>query len=477
MVVTLLFIAVIGLITQARRRRRGLVDFRSLALLQAPDTKVELASALRERGWDVKPVTSLDSSEGYDGCDVGVVVFDSQMPFELVDLEQFTASLPLEWIAVLDARFRKDPGVLRLVRNNFFDYHSLPLDVDRLNVVLGHAYGRAQLGREIGCHAGAIRIGSQMVGDSPVMLELFRALDKVARADAPVLISGESGTGKELAARTIHANSARKKGPFVPVNCGALPPGLIQSELFGHEKGAFTGAHQRKIGSIEAAAGGVVFLDEIGDLAPELQANLLRFLQERTIVRVGSVKQVPIDVRVIAASHVDLLRAVREERFREDLYYRLNVLHLEVPPLRARGSDITLLAEAVFEQYRHYKSAQVRGFALDARRAMELYSWPGNVRELINRVQQAMIMCEGRLITAHDLGLGLSGLHESTPPRISLQSARHSTEKDVILRTLLQNQHNVSAAARQLGVSRVTLYRMIDKFKIDLRMSDGGGGK
>jgi transcriptional regulator with PAS, ATPase and Fis domain len=303
-----------------------------------------------------------------------------------------------------------------------------------------------------------------MVGKSRPMLDLYAKLDRVTRVDAPVLITGESGTGKELVARAIHQHSRRAAGPFVPVNCGGLPESLVHSELFGHERGSFTGAHQRKIGSIEAASGGTIFLDEIGDLPLELQANLLRFLQEKVIVRVGSTQRIPIDVRVIAATHVELDRAVREGRFREDLYYRLNVLHLSVPPLRERSGDIELLVAALFDAFADQKNSIVQGFGREAMRAMAAYSWPGNVRELMNRVQHAMIMSEHRLITPADLGLSSS----STPKNvITLSRARAAAESDVIRITLRNNANNVSRAARQLGISRVTLYRLMEKFGID----------
>jgi len=306
-----------------------------------------------------------------------------------------------------------------------------------------------------------------MSGQSPAMRNLYRTIEKVARFDAPVLISGESGTGKEVTARTIHGRSLRRDGPFVPVNCGSLPVNLVHSELFGHEKGSFTGAHQRKIGSIQAADGGVVFLDEIGDLPPELQSSLLRFLQEKTIVRVGATQHIRIDARVIAASHVDLWDAVKRGRFREDLYYRLNVLNIHIPPLRERAGDIALLAQAFFNQAGAQKTAQVGGFSSTAVAAMEAHAWPGNVRELINRVQRAMIMCEGRSITAADLGLDpRTAAAEVGLPRRTADLI----ERNVIHEMLRHNANNIAATARELGISRVTLYRLLRKFDIRVRL-------
>jgi DNA-binding NtrC family response regulator len=249
----------------------------------------------------------------------------------------------------------------------------------------------------------------------------------------------------------------------VPVNCGALPVNLVQSELFGHEKGAFTGAHQRRKGSLECAEGGTIFLDEIGDLPLESQASLLRFLQEKRLVRIGSTSPIGVDTRVLAATHVDLAAAVRRRDFREDLYYRLNVLHLQMPPLRERDGDIALHADVVFSTFASQKGPAVKGFSRAALAAMEAHGWPGNVRELINRVQKAMIMCDGRRITPADLGLGARNGEAGS---ISLERARHHTERDLIATALQRNGHNVAATARQLGVSRVTLYRLMQKLDI-----------
>jgi DNA-binding NtrC family response regulator len=280
----------------------------------------------------------------------------------------------------------------------------------------------------------------------------------------PVLVLGESGTGKELAARAIHQHSGRASGPFVPVNCGAIPVNLVQAELFGHERGAFTGAHQRRIGSIESAAGGVVFLDEIGDLPLESQASLLRFLQDRSIVRVGAARPVTVDARVIAATHVDLAEAVRRGRFREDLYYRLNVLHAQMPALRERGADVALIAQRVLRDSAP-PHARAVAFSPRALQAMERHAWPGNVRELINRVQKAVVMCEGPCIGPEDLGLHAAG----TAGMSMLETLRTAGQRELVLRALDGNRYNVAATARQLGVSRVTLYRLLRRLEIARR--------
>jgi DNA-binding NtrC family response regulator len=368
----------------------------------------------------------------------------------------------MEWIGVLSPAGLQHPTRAKLVLDNFYDYHTLPLDTKRLSVVLGHAFGKTALKRQLSRKADALgRYG--MIGKSPAMLRLYSMIDRVIGVEAPVLIAGESGTGKELVARAIHQHSSRAKGPFVVVNCGELPETLIQSVLFGHERGAFTGAVQRRVGSIEAAAGGLIFLDEIGDLQLDLQANLLRFLQEKTIIRVGSTQPIRVDVRVIAASHVDLQRAVEDGRFREDLYYRLNVLRLDVPPLRARHEDIHLFLDALLKEFAGQKNPRVRGYSQDALRAMRAYSWPGNVRELINRVQHALIMSENRLIGPTDLGIPAPSAQSNV---VSLSRARAAASRAVIESVLRSTDHNVTRAARELGVSRVTLYRLMEKLDI-----------
>ncbi|UEN99589.1 sigma-54 dependent transcriptional regulator [Acidiferrobacter thiooxydans] len=302
------------------------------------------------------------------------------------------------------------------------------------------------------------------------MKATVQRIAKISQSDAPVLIQGETGTGKELCALAVHAHSARSTRPFVAVNCGALPDKLIQSELFGHEKGAFTGAHQRKIGRIEAAEGGTLFLDEIGDLSLDLQVNLLRVLQGGTYERVGGTETLRADIRVIAATHVDMEKAVGEKRFREDLYYRLNVLNLDVPPLRSRDGDVVLLARHWFDMFAAERNPQVRGFSRDAFAALSRHHWPGNVRELINRVRRAMVMCERQLIGPEDLGLEHVGPHRDIPVEETLAEARERAEREAICEAVDRSAGNLSRAARSLGISRVTLYRLLDKYQIPHRL-------
>jgi DNA-binding NtrC family response regulator len=399
-------------------------------------------------------------------CGVGLVVFDSLAPAYREEIEQLISATPAtEWIAIVTPETIGCKALQAFILNAFHDFHTLPIDPQRLAMSIGHACGRAGLRLALADPDDTSgRFG--IIGTSPVMMNFFRQLEKVVDADLPVLIGGESGTGKELVAKAIHGQSSRSKKPFVVVNCAAIPTHLIQAELFGYEKGAFTGATERKIGKIEAANGGLLFFDEIGDLPPDLQGNLLRVLQERTITRLGSTQAIPVDFRLVAATHVDLHEAILAKRFREDLFYRLNVIHLQLPPLRERGGDVGLLAETVLRNFASTTpKCRVVGFTAEALRTINSYHWPGNVRELINRVRRGVIMSEGKLLGSGDMGFEAADLE---PPAVTLEAARASFERDIVETSLRANSNNVSRTARQLGVSRVTLYRVMNKLHIAL---------
>ncbi len=452
-------------------------ESRNLLYFNSSDTPPVMVGEMRDAGWNVKCTGDVDGAANIIdkyAPQVAVAQFDGQKGSLDAPVENLFRNVErVEWVALLPKNCMGKNYIKQVVSECFHDFHTLPPAPDRLLATLGHAYGMASMKWGDASSGNELQPGEdEMVGTSPQMLDLFRNLRKVASVDAPVLITGESGTGKELAALAIHERSGRQHMPFVAVNCGSLPNGLIQSELFGHEKGAFTGASQRKIGRIEAAAGGTIFLDEIGDLPIELQVNLLRFLQEKTIERVGGAGQIQVDVRVLAATHVDLEAAVADGRFREDLYYRLNVLHLKMPALRDRQGDIEVLAKYFFDKFAHEKRRNVKGFSPAALHLMNRYTWPGNVRELINRVRRAMVMCEKRLITPDDLGIDRRDCKRQV---ITLEAARGAAEMEAIRNALQKNNSNLTEASRELGVSRVTLYRLIQKYELAFKpenMSD-----
>jgi DNA-binding NtrC family response regulator len=395
---------------------------------------------------------------------VGVVDFSSLQPDSALQWQDELAQInpTMLWIALVPPTLLNVPQFRHELAGRFFDYHTIPHDPERLLIILSHAFGMAIL------NPGKADEDSEfnhngLIGESAVMKSLYSDIGKAAGVDYPVLIHGESGTGKELLAQAIHKSSPRANGPFVAVNSAALPGNLIQAELFGHEKGAFTGATEAKIGRIEAANGGTLFLDEIGDLSAELQVVLLRFLQEGVIQRVGSTRDIPIDVRIVAATHVDLDAAVAEDRFREDLYYRINVLRIAPPPLRERGNDVIMLANYFLETLKGEKSSII-GYTAEALDTLAYHSWPGNVRELINRIRRATVMSESRLVSAGDLGFTQQ---QSRVRRVvSLEEARTAAERQAIQAALWHSGNNVSMAAKSLDISRMTLYRLMEKVGI-----------
>jgi two-component system NtrC family response regulator len=288
---------------------------------------------------------------------------------------------------------------------------------------------------------------------------------KVASSDASILVQGESGTGKELVARAIHAMSPRKDGPFVPINCGAIPETLLESELFGHEKGAFTGAHAQVQGKVEYAQNGTLFLDEIGELSSLLQVKLLRFLQDKTIQRVGGREDVVVNTRILAATNKDLAKEIGDGKFREDLYYRLGVVLIKVPALRERKGDIVVLATYFLKRYGDVYNKRVRGFNAAALEIMESYPWPGNIRELENKIQRAALLSEGPMIEPHDLGFDSIPTSRRTihPEVKTLKEAKERLEKEMVVSALDRHEGNIAKAAEELGISRPTLYDIMKK--------------
>ncbi len=440
---------------------------RTVFIIAQGEIQHALAAGVRSAGWEIHSATDIASAqqqlEQHRYC-VGLVQIDKHfLNGEQAHLEQLLRACPeIEWIGITEESMLPQLLEHNLIPGYFHDYHTLPVDPQRLSHCIGHAYGMAWANYQ----ARDQRIPQAMngmIGSSNAMQHVMHNIRKIAAVDAPVILHGESGTGKELAARAIHDHSKRRKAPFIAINCGAIPGNLIQSELFGHEKGAFTGAHQRKSGRIETANGGTIFLDEIADLPLELQVNLLRFLQENTIERVGGTDTISVNVRVIAASHTDLQQAAAQGTFREDLYYRLNVLQLGIPPLRERKQDIEPLARYFFSTFAPERNDNISGFSQEAIHAMQHYNWPGNIRELINKVRRATVMCEHRLITPGDLDLPAQFNLESTE---TLEYARNKAEKNAIQVALRNSHNNITSAARQLGIARVTLYRLLHKYKM-----------
>lgn len=371
-------------------------------------------------------------------------------------------------------------NAVRAIGAGAYDFLSKPLDVEQLRLLLQRCvfvselesdYRQMQDDELPGMFEG-------MLGSNERMEEVFKTVGKVAKATAPVLILGESGTGKEMIANAIHRRSPFKDKPFVAINCNAIPENLIESELFGYEKGAFTGANSQKIGLIETAAGGTLFLDEIGDLPPPMQVKMLRFLQEKRIQRVGGRQEIEVDVRVVAATHVDLTAAIKGGRFREDLYFRLAVVVCKLPPLRERGDDITLLAQDFLKRFGKQNGRDNLAFDSQALEAISRYSWPGNVRELQNRIQRSVIMADSRWITCGDLEISPAteigeksmpsnaGIKVDFSQAAGLREARESLDRELVNQALARTDGNISAAAKELGISRPTLYELMSKLGI-----------
>ncbi|MGA1372875.1 MAG: PEP-CTERM-box response regulator transcription factor [Pseudomonadales bacterium] len=386
----------------------------------------------------------------------------TRIGFELLDL--INRQTPDTKVIVITGREEREHA-LKAVAHGAYDFYQKPIDADTLTFVVDRAFRLWSLEEEnrlLASHAASTPLDG-LITASASMFDIIRQLQRVAPTDATVLIGGETGTGKEVIARAVHKLSARSTGPFVAINCAAIPENLLESELFGHEKGAFTGAVARKIGKVEAASGGTLMLDEIGDMPLQLQAKILRFLQQRTVERIGSTHEIPVDVRVVSATHRDLQSMVAEGAFRQDLYFRLAEISFALPALRERGDDVVLIAKALLA--RHATNRTLR-FSQDALSALTGWNWPGNIRELENRVRRASILADGRLVTARDLELKPPehSIEDNMP--LDLREVRARGERDAIQRAMARAQDNVSKAARLLGISRPTLYSLLQKYEI-----------
>jgi DNA-binding NtrC family response regulator len=435
-----------------------------------------MADWLRSQGFE------LDASPGYAdalerlrGRAYELVLADVRLRdgdgFDL--LEQCRRNWPGMQVILMTGYGTPD-GAIEAIHAGAFDYITKPLIGDELRMAIERALSqrsvqkendnlRAQLDRRYGM--------DNIVGRDPRMLKVFEMIASVADTRATVLVTGESGTGKSMIARAIHRRSGRAKGSFVEVACGALPETLLESELFGHVAGAFTGAAGEKMGKFLQADGGTIFLDEIGTASPAMQVKLLRVLQELKFEQVGGTKTFEVDVRVVLATNEDLSRAVAEGRFRQDLYYRINVINIELPPLRSRPNDVVLLAHSFLEQVREDSRRQVTGYADDALAAMERYHWPGNVRELQNVVERAVLLGKGPLITLADLPSELRGTGTYVPGssvgRKTLKEALEGPERQIIREVLESNNWNRNVTADQLGINRTTLYKKMKRLGLE----------
>ncbi|MCD6580589.1 MAG: PEP-CTERM-box response regulator transcription factor [Desulfuromusa sp.] len=400
-------------------------------------------------------------------------------------LQQMLQKQPTSKIIVLSGN-EDHANALTAVDMGAYDYYHKPIDLDELKIILSRAFhvaGLEEENRRLQVSAGQDKEHgySGIFGQCPQMQQVFAMIKKVASIDVPILILGASGTGKEVVARAIHNRGIRKDGNVIAINCGAIPENLLESELFGHEKGAFTGAQSRVLGKVEYAEGGTLFLDEIGEMSPLLQVKLLRFLQEKVIQRVGGREDISVDTRIVAATNVDIQESIKNGKFREDLYYRIGVITIELPPLCERGEDIELLANIFLRRFGQEFGQKVRGFSTAALKWLNDYDWPGNVRELENKIKRAVVMAESPIIEAYDLGFEekqevdykTSGdnISEANPDAVkgvsfagmTLKEARQQVEYALLQQALERSQGSILKAAEELDVSRPTFYDLLKK--------------
>ncbi len=397
-----------------------------------------------------------------------VVITDIRMPgMDGLELQKRIHEVDPEVAIILVTAYASVSTAVQALKEGAYDYLVKPFDPEELSRVVEKACEKVRLKEEnVALKQRLAGIGHEIVaGSSAAMKRVLELVESVAPTDATVLIRGESGTGKELIARLIHARSPRSFGPMVAVNCGALPEGILESELFGHEKGAFTGASSRRKGKLELADGGTLFLDEIGEITPRVQVDLLRALEDRKITRVGGTQEIPVDFRVVCATNKDLEKAVRDGEFREDLYYRINVFQIHIPPLRERPEDTMAIAEHFLKKYAAAMGRRVTGFSPAARELLLRYPWPGNVRELANAIERALVVCpEGEIEPRHLPIVARSAEEGGTDDGdLSLQAMEHRH----ILKVLKLNEFNITRAAKTLGIDRVTLYNKMKKYGIE----------
>ena len=439
-----------------------------------PGVRSSLSGVLHDEGYAVEAVASGEAClDRVTRGPVDLIVLDVWLPgLDGLATLQRLRERQVDAQVVLISGHGNIESAVRAIKLGAFDFVEKPLSLDKTVLVVRNALRQRKLEAENRALRARVDKTQTMVGESYALRQLREQVAMAAPTNGRVLIYGENGTGKELVARTVHQLSKRRAGPFVEVNCAAIPEELIESELFGHVRGAFTGAVADRRGKFEAADGGTIFLDEIGDMSVKTQAKVLRVLQEQTLEPIGGTQRIKVDARVIAATNKDLQAEIRAARFREDLYFRLNVIPIFVPPLRERQEDIPLLADHFMAEFAREYGRRIKGFDPGARVALQQYPWPGNVRELRNVIERVMIMAPGDAISAGDLGfLDPSGLTrpvgEASPAeRLTLHEARDRFERELILRTLAEQQNNMSRTAEVLGVERSNLYRKMKAFGI-----------
>lgn len=447
-----------------------------------------LADALKKDGHDVEAFSNgAEALSRGRQTRVDLVLTDIRMGTVdgLTVLREFKRFSPDTSIVLLTA-FGSLEGAIEGIKQGAFDYLAKPFRKEEIKLVVQRALDHCRLVRENARFREELKgkdEWSPLVGSSPAMLDVYKLVARVSESKSTVLLQGESGTGKELIARAIHANSPRRDKPFVPVNCGALPDTLLESEMFGHEKGAFTGAVGMKAGLFEAANGGTLFLDEIGELGQALQVKLLRVMQDHEVRRVGGTASVKVDVRIIAATNRDLEQFVKEGKFRDDLYYRLNVVRITLPSLKERREDIPMLAHHFLQKYAGGATSGVRGFLPETMARLKDYRWPGNVRELENAVERAVSLSHGPLVTPDDLPEGIRNAATQEVKEAAASDVDEvcltleEVEKRHLVRVLKETKGNKVKAAKILGIDRRTLYRMAERFGLDLGDEPEGNEK
>lgn len=447
-----------------------------LLIDDSPEILDNLSEYLTSEGYDI--TTTSDGTSGISMIEkkfYDIILTDMKMPgADGMEVLKFMKEHSPESICIILTGYGTIKNAVEAIKSGAFDYLTKPVKMDEIVITLNRALEYRNLKRE------NINLRNQLkrkyqfkniIGESPAMQDVFETVEKVADTDSTILILGDSGTGKELIARALHYNSYRREGPFVPVNCAAIPSELLESELFGHEKGAFTSAIRTRIGRFELANGGTLFLDEIGDMNPNLQSKLLRVLQERQFERIGGVKPIKVDIRIISATHQDLKKAVLKKKFREDLYYRLNVIPIEIPPLKQRKSDIPLLAFHFIHHFSKSKRKKVTGITDEAMERLMEYDWPGNVRELENMIERLIILAGSEMIDLPDLpervlppsSKEIGGTMDIPQEGLSLETALNELEKQLILEALNKSGWVKNKAAQLLHMNRTTLIEKIKR--------------